>query len=171
MKHPIKGALVKAIWIIGFIAIVLPTLIFFAGQLGFLRGKAPQDLGVKDGRLKPPSKTPNSVSSQANLYTEHPLRGYADIAPINYSGDGQTALKKIAGILRSMPKTVLITETPDYLYAQSTTPTLKFTDDVEFWLSPTENVIHVRSASRIGRKDFAANRTRVENIRAQFQQN
>lgn len=161
----------KAIWIIGFIAIVLPTLIFFAGQLGFLTGKVPQDLGVKDGRLKPPSKTPNSVSSQANLYPEHPLRGYAEIAPISFNGDGQTALKKLASILRNMPKTVLVTETPDYLYAQSTTPTLKFTDDVEFWLSPAENVIHVRSASRIGRKDFAANRTRVENIRAQFQQN
>lgn len=161
----------KAIWFIGFIAIVLPTLIFFAGQLGFLTGKVPQDLGVKDGRLKPPSNTPNSVSSQAKLYPDHPLRGYADIAPFTLSGDGQAALKKLAGILRSMPKTVLVTETADYLYAQSTTPTLKFTDDVEFWLSPAENVIHVRSASRIGRKDFAANRTRVENIRAQFQQN
>ncbi|NBW49842.1 MAG: DUF1499 domain-containing protein [Betaproteobacteria bacterium] len=171
MKHRIQGVLVKAIWFIGFIAIVLPTLIFFAGQLGFLTGKVPQDLGVKDGRLKPPSNTPNSVSSQAKLYPDHPLRGYADIAPFTFSGDGQAALKKLAGILRSMPKTVLVTETADYLYAQSTTPTLKFTDDVEFWLSPAENVIHVRSASRIGRKDFAANRTRVENIRAQFQQN
>ena len=161
----------KAIWFIGFIAIVLPTLIFFAGQLGFLTGKVPQDLGVKDGRLKPPSNTPNSVSSQAKLYPDHPLRVYADIAPFTFSGDGQAALKKLAGILRSMAKTVLVTETADYLYAQSTTPTLKFTDDVEFWLSPAENVIHVRSASRIGRKDFAANRTRVENIRAQFQQN
>jgi len=61
-----------------------------------------------------------------------------------------------------MPKTTVVTETPDYLYAQSTTPLLKFTDDVEFWLSPDEHVIHVRSASRLGRKDFAVNRTRVE---------
>jgi uncharacterized protein (DUF1499 family) len=171
MKSSIKGAFVKIIWFIGFIAIVLPTLIFFAGQLGFLTGKVPQDLGIKDGRLKPPSYTPNSVSSQASLYPDHPQRGYADIAPLAYQGDSQTAMKRLSQILRSMPKTVVITETTDYIYAQSTTPTLKVTDDLEFWASSAEQVIHVRSSSRIGRKDFAANRTRVESIRAQFEKN
>lgn len=161
----------KTLWFIGLLAIVLPTLVFFAGQLGFLSGKPPQDLGVQQGRLKPPSVTPNSVSSQAKLYPDHPQRGYADIAPFSYSGDGAVALQKISQILRSMPKTTVVTETGDYLYAQSTTPLLKFTDDVEFWLSPEEHVIHVRSASRLGRKDFAVNRARVENIRAQFLQN
>jgi len=161
----------KTLWFIGLLAILLPTCVLFAGQLGFLSGEPPQDLGVKEGRLKPPSATPNSVSSQAALYPDHPQRGYADIAPFQYSGDGKLALQKISRILRSMPKTIVVTETPDYLYAQSTTPLLKFTDDVEFWLNPDEQLIHVRSASRIGRKDFAVNRTRVENIRAQFLQN
>lgn len=161
----------KTLWFIGLLAILLPTCVFFAGQLGFLSGKPPQDLGVKEGRLKPPSATPNSVSSQAALYPDHPQRGYADIAPFRYSGDGKLALQKISRILRTMPKTIVVTETPEYLYAQSTTPLLKFTDDVEFWLNPDEQLIHVRSASRIGRKDFAVNRTRVENIRAQFLQN
>lgn len=161
----------KFIWFIGFLAIVLPTLIFFAGQLGFLSGRVPHDLGVKEGRLKPPSKTPNSVSSQANLYTDHPLRRYADIAPFTFNGDGHAAMKTLAVILHRMPKTVVVTEMPDYIYAQCSTPTLKFTDDVEFWLSSAENVIHLRSASRLGQKDFAANRTRIENIRAQLQQN
>ena len=171
MQHPSRGALLKILWFIGLVAIVLPTVVFFAGQFGFLSGKPPQDLGVKDGRLKPPSMTPNSVSSQAQLYPDHPQRGYADIAPFRYSGDGALALQKISRILKSMPKTLVVTETADYVYAQSTTPLLKFTDDVEFWLSPDEHVIHVRSASRLGRKDFAVNRTRIENIRAQFLQN
>lgn len=161
----------KFIWFIGLIVIVFPSLVFFAGQLGFLTGKMPQDLGVKDGRLKPPSYTPNSVSSQSSLYPDHPQRGYADIAPLAYLGDSQTAIKRLSEVLRDMPKTLVVTETNDYIYAQSTTPTLKFTDDLEFWASPTEQVIHVRSASRIGRKDFAANRTRIERIRAQFGRN
>lgn len=161
----------KTLWFIGLVAIVLPTLVFFAGQFGFLSGKPPQDLGVKDGRLKPPSFTPNSVSSQAGLYPDHPQRGYADVAPFSYSGDGAAALRKLSQILRNTPRTTVVTETANYLYAQSSTPLLKFTDDVEFWLSPEEYVIHVRSASRLGRKDFAVNRTRVENIRAQFLHN
>lgn len=161
----------KTLWFIGLLAIVLPTLVFFAGQFGFLRGHPPKDLGVTDGRLKPPSLTPNSVSSQATLYPDHPQRGYADIAPFSYQGDGTLALRKLSLILRNTPNTIVVTETADYLYAQSATPLLKFTDDVEFWLSPQEHVIHVRSASRIGRKDFAVNRTRVENIRAQFLKN
>ena len=44
-------------------------------QLGVLGGSRPADLGVSKGRLKPPSPTPNSVSSQAGLYPDHPLLG------------------------------------------------------------------------------------------------
>ena len=161
----------KTLWFVGLVVILLPAVVFFAGQFGMLKGKAPGDLGAQNGRLKPPSNTPNSVSSQAGLYPEHPQRGYADISPLHYQGDGASALRKLADIVRALPATTVVTETSDYLYAQSTTPTLKFTDDVEFWLNPAEQVIHVRSASRIGRKDFAVNRARVESIRAQFEKN
>lgn len=161
----------KTLWFVGLVVILLPAVVFFAGQFGMLKGKAPSDLGVHNGRLKPPSNTPNSVSSQAGLYPKHPQRGYADIPPLHYQGDGASALRKLADIVRALPATTVVTETSDYLYAQSTTPTLKFTDDVEFWLNPAEQVIHVRSASRIGRKDFAVNRARVESIRAQFEKN
>ena len=70
----------KTLWFVGLVVILLPAVVFFAGQFGMLKGKAPGDLGVHNGRLKPPSNTPNSVSSQAGLYPEHPQRGYADIA-------------------------------------------------------------------------------------------
>ncbi|MEY2896226.1 MAG: hypothetical protein RL669_495, partial [Pseudomonadota bacterium] len=33
---------------------------------------------------------------------------------------------------------------------------------------PAEGVIHVRSASRLGRRDFGVNRERVEAIRAAY---
>ena len=45
---------------------------------------------------------------------------------------------------------------------------LKFTDDVEFVLDEPASVIHMRSASRLGRKDLGANRTRLEAIRNKF---
>jgi uncharacterized protein (DUF1499 family) len=80
-------------------------------------------------------------------------------------------MTKIAALLRATDRTVLVKQEADYLYAQSSTPLLKFTDDLEFWLDRPNAVIHVRSASRLGRKDFTANRDRVEKIRAQFSTN
>ena len=50
------------------LSIALPVLLgvgLLAAQGGALRGTQPNDLGVKDGRLKAPSLTRNSVSSQA----------------------------------------------------------------------------------------------------------
>jgi uncharacterized protein (DUF1499 family) len=112
--------------------------------------------------------TPNSVSSQADLYPNHPQRDYARIDPLRFTGDADKAMEKLAGILRNFDRTEVVTQESDYIYAQSTTPLLKFTDDVEFWLDRPAGVIQVRSSSRLGRKDFQVNRQRVETIRAQF---
>jgi uncharacterized protein (DUF1499 family) len=146
------------------IAIVALGLII-AGQAGMLRGKAPDDLGLKDGKLKGPALTPNSVTSQADLWLDHPRRTYAAIAPLKASGDGSTEMKKIADALKSMPRTTIIKQEPGYIYAQSTTALLKFTDDIEFSLDAGKGIIDVRSASRLGQKDFGVNRARVEAIR------
>lgn len=159
----------KVIWFIALFVFVGTALLFLAGQLGLLKGTAPHDLGIKDGRLKPPARTPNSVSSQAHLYPDHPQTQYAAIAPLDYQGDAKTAMAKLASVVQAQPGTVIVTQTDGYLYAQSTTRLLRFTDDVEFWLDTANQKIHVRSASRIGRKDFGVNRQRIESIRAQFQ--
>ncbi len=134
-----------------------------------LKGQAPADLGLQNGgKLKPPSKTDNSVSSQADWYPDHPQRSYSQIAPLAYSGDGTAAMARLASVVEALPRTVIVTRQPGYLYAQCSTRMLGFTDDVEFALDTTASVIHVRSASRIGRKDFGVNRQRVEQIRAAF---
>jgi uncharacterized protein (DUF1499 family) len=151
------------------VAIVALVLIV-AGQAGLLRGKAPQDLGLKDGKLKRPALTPNSVTSQADLWVDHPRRAYAAISPLKASGDGSAEMKKIAETLKSMPRTVIVKQEPGYIYAQSTTALLKFTDDVEFALDASKGIIDVRSASRLGQKDFGVNRARVEAVRAALAQ-
>ena len=43
---------------------------------------------------------------------------------------------------------------------------LRFVDDVEFGYDPVRRLLHVRSASRLGRRDFGVNRERVEMLRA-----
>jgi len=57
----------------------------------------------------------------------------------------------------------------DYLYARFETQLLRFVDDAEFWYDPAAQAIQVRSASRLGRKDFGVNRARVEAIRDKLQ--
>lgn len=161
----------KAVGWIGLLLIALGFSLVLAGQMGFLRGSAPNDLGVRNERLKPPATSPNSVSSQADLYPDHPQRDAARIAPLTFQGDADLAMQKLAGLLQNLPHTQVINVQPDYLYAQSSTALLRFTDDVEFWFDRKAGVIQVRSASRLGKSDLGANRARVEKIRAQFQQN
>lgn len=153
-----------------FLALIAVAVIA-AGQLGFLGGRMPTNLGVQKGRLKPPSMTPNSVSSQAGLYPDHPQRDYARIEPLHFSGDPNIAMQKLADVLKSMDRIAVVRQEGDYLYAQATTPLLKFTDDMEFWLDRQAGVIELRSSSRLGRKDFGVNRQRIEAVRAQFQKN
>jgi uncharacterized protein (DUF1499 family) len=158
----------KLLTIAATLFITLGASVLIGGQLGLLSGKMPKNLGVTAGKLQPPSPSPNSVSSQANLYPEHPQKDYASISPLTYTGEGMEAMSKLALILKNQKGTVLVTTQPGYLYAQSTTAVLKFTDDVEFWLDSENSVIQIRSASRLGRKDFGVNRARIEAIRAQF---
>jgi len=146
--------------------LVLIVLAVAAGQLGFLQGTAPNDLGVRDGKLKPPSSTENSVSSQAALYPDHPERIYADIAPLALKGDGPATLARIKGIVEGMDGAKVVKSEPGYLYAQFTTKLMKYVDDVEFWFDPAANAIQVRSASRVGRGDMGVNRKRIEAVRS-----
>ncbi len=147
------------------VAIVALALII-AGQAGLLKGKSPEDIGIKDGKLKRPSRTQNSATSQADLWPDHPQLVYSTIPPLKTSGDGSAEMKKIAEALLAMPRTVIVMQEPTYIYAQSTTALLKFTDDVEFVLDAAKGIIDVRSASRLGQKDFGVNRARIEKVRS-----
>lgn len=79
------------------------------------------------------------------------------------------ALAQLKQVIRSLPKTSIITETDSYIYAEFTSAIMGFVDDVEFYLEPEARVFHVRSASRLGKSDLGVNRKRVETIRSQFQ--
>ena len=158
--------------VMGWVALfVLAIATVLASQLGFLSGKPPIDLGVHNGRLLQPSATANSVSSQAGLYPAHPQRGYADIAALGFTGSSEAAMHKLTAIVKSTERCTLVKQEADYLYAQCSTALLRFTDDVEFWLNAKTNVIELRSASRLGQRDWGVNRARLEKIRAQFAKN
>lgn len=118
-------------------------------------------LGVVNGRLRGCPPSPNCVCSQA-----------ADDAhrteSLSFTGDPEAALATLRDLVGRQPGAVLIGESQHYLRFEVTTPLLRFVDDLEFLVDTKEGVIHVRSASRVGRSDLGANRRRVESIRAQY---
>ena len=128
---------------------------------------APSDLGVRDGKLKRPSTTPNSVSSQAGAVAgEHPQADLHRIAPLPLAGDGPATMTQLAALIASMHGArVVEREARLPVRLQFTTRLMKFVDDAEFWFDPAAGEVQVRSASRLGRKDFGVNRARIEAIR------
>ncbi len=150
-----------ASWII----VLAAAGLLLAGRLGLLQGRAPNDLGQRDGRLKPPSATENSVSSQAQLYPEHPMRHYAGITPLALRGTGEETLAQLEKLVAQTTGSRLVQRNGPYLRAEFTSSWLGFVDDAEFWFNPATQVIEVRSASRLGRKDFGVNRARIEALR------
>jgi uncharacterized protein (DUF1499 family) len=147
--------------------LVAAVVLLAAGQAGLLSGAAPPDLGVHDGRLKPPSPTPNSVSSQAHLHAgTGALVDHAQIEPIAGGGDLAATMARLRRAIEAMPGSRIVEARPDYIHVQFTSRWLKFVDDAEFWASGAEGMIHVRSASRLGDNDFGVNRARIETLRA-----
>jgi uncharacterized protein (DUF1499 family) len=126
--------------------------------------KRPDNLGVTEGRLAPPKRTPNSVSSQADAAdAEH------YIAPIAFKGDALAAMAAVRKAVESMAGSTVIRHDERYLYAEYRTKLMRFVDDVEFLYDPKAGLIHVRSSSRLGRRDFGVNRARVEALRARIE--
>jgi len=120
-------------------------------------GKRPTNLGVTEGKLAPCPDTPNCVSSQS----EDPEHA---IAPLPY-----TAIENIKKVVEDMERTTIIEETENYLYAEFKTRLMGFVDDVEFHKDDINQVVNVRSASRLGKSDLGVNRKRVEAIRQKLE--
>ncbi len=143
---------------LAFVIIIIGT----GSQMGLLTGKRPEKIGVIEGKLHPArTHAQNAVSSTASSE-------YHRIDPLPLGPDPKAAMAALVKVVSSFPGAAIIKQDDTYLYAEFTTPLMKFVDDVEFLASPADGVIHLRSQSRLGRKDFGANRNRIEAIRTQL---
>ncbi|MDJ0676025.1 MAG: DUF1499 domain-containing protein [Calothrix sp. MO_167.B42] len=145
----------------GFALVICLTL---AGSLIF---SAPSwagsaSLGVSNGHLSSCPASNNCVISQDGD------RKHA-IDPISYHVDRDAAQQTLLKVINVVPRTQVIEQTDNYIHAISKSRIFKFIDDVEFYFPADENVIHVRSASRVGESDLGVNRRRVEQIRLALQ--
>ncbi|MEQ8674491.1 MAG: DUF1499 domain-containing protein [Aggregatilineales bacterium] len=117
----------------------------------------PDNLGVSaDGNLAPCPSSPNCYSSARNN------------RPIAYDVSQAEAHDRLVSIINSMERAEIITNQPDYIHAEYRSALWGFIDDVEFYFDPNNNVIHYRSAARLGYGDMNANRNRINAIIERF---
>jgi uncharacterized protein (DUF1499 family) len=113
--------------------------------------------GASD-RLPDCPATPNCVSSEGDprdaVHFVAPLGLPAGMAP-------EAAMDAFEALVRSAPRTELIERAPLRLRAIDRTAVFRFVDDVDARVDPDARLLHVRSASRVGRGDLGANRRRV----------
>lgn len=131
--------------------------------MGLFSGTRPTNLGFNAGKFAPPGWKPNCVSSTVDKNDEKHF-----IEPLRYAGTGANTWKKLVGIVKNIPRATVVSENANYLYAEFKSAGMGYVDDVEFALDESAGVIHVRSGSRLGIRDFDVNRKRVEAIRAQL---
>ena len=123
-------------------------------------GTRPTDIGITDGRLAPCPSSPNCVSSDAD-----PSDSTHYVAPLVLAEAPEKAWAAAGDAVLSLPRTEIIQQNDDYLYAECTSAMMGFVDDLELQLRAPDGIIAVRSASRIGYGDMGVNRARVEELR------
>ncbi len=127
----------RTLAILAFIFFILPLLLLAGGQFGLFKGRPPTEPGLREGKLKPPSRTQNSVSSQAALWPEAEYAvEYATIEPIAFTQDSALAMNRLRDVLSGWPGAHIVENSPEYLSVQFETRWLRFVDDAEFLLDP-----------------------------------
>ena len=132
--------------------------------MGLLSGQRPQGLGFAAGKFKPCSWKPNCVSSTSDLKTDRPHF----IEPLSFTDDAVNAWARLSGVIKAAPRASVVREDAGYMQIEFRSSVMGFVDDVEFALDAQNSKIHVRSASRLGVRDFGVNRARIEDVRARF---
>jgi uncharacterized protein (DUF1499 family) len=73
--------------------------------------------------------------------------------------------KKLKNIILKMPRTKLVKADKNFYHFVFTSAIFRFKDDVYFYYDDKKNLIHFKSASRIGYSDLGTNEKRLKNIK------
>jgi uncharacterized protein (DUF1499 family) len=138
---------------------------FYLGSFLYMSidSRKARETGLVNGKLRPCPGTPNCVLSEEK-------GGQSYIEPLKFEGDPLEKWAKVKAAALALGGHVE-KESRGYLWATFRTSFWHFTDDLELRLDAGNRVIHVRSASRVGKGDMSMNRKRVEKLRAVFNKN
>ncbi|MGH8722310.1 MAG: DUF1499 domain-containing protein, partial [Burkholderiales bacterium] len=90
------------------------------------------------------------------------------VAPIPFKGGAAEASAAARRAVESMARARVVRAEGNYLHAEFRSKLMGYVDDVEFTFDARAGVLHVRSASRLGRRDYNVNRERIEALRARL---
>ena len=144
------------------IALIIISILLIAIIVIRSTPKAGEASGLVDGMLSKCPDKHNCVCSEYSTDTSH----YIDpiIIPQDITIDLFSLLKNV---LVDMGGDVL-TERENYIAASFTSALFKFVDDLEIRIDLSHNVIHIRSASRVGYSDMGVNIKRTELFKKVF---
>ncbi|MEG3754421.1 DUF1499 domain-containing protein [Psychromonas arctica] len=144
----------KLLYILIVIAVIIILAFFVMGMIS-QKGKA---LGLKDGHLQACSSTDNCVIS------EDIDGSSATIEPLIFSEPKPVFMDRLKEAIGTMGGEI-VTSDSSYIASTFSSGIFRFVDDVEFRVT-NDQQLHFRSSSRVGRKDFGANKKRIEQLKA-----
>lgn len=135
------------------------TLLLAAAVAGIaLASRSRPVSGLVEGRLRPCPTTDNCVCSQDQ-------DGAHSIPPLAVAGDPDEAFARLVGRLQARYDLLFLEDSYAHLEASNW---IGIRSDLELMLDRDAGLIHVRSASRVGRVDLGANRRRIEALREEL---
>ena len=137
--------------------ITFVVYLFILG-LNSKNGSAP---GLINNKLSHCPDTPNCVNSE---YPEQQDHYISPIDIISKQKINTSPLPLLKDIIQEMGGTV-IRQSDNYLAGTFTSNIFRFVDDIELRFDNEKNLIHFRSASRVGRSDMGVNKKRVNLIK------
>lgn len=124
-------------------------------------GQRPTNLGINNGKFTACPSSPNCISSDASD-DDHKILPLKLIPPHTESWKIATAT------VLELPRTNIVSVNDNYLHAECKSAVFGFVDDLELHFRPSDEMIAIRSASRLGHSDFGVNRKRIETLRNAF---
>lgn len=146
------------------ISLIIISLIALTGlayfiYLGF-KSQTGSAAGLVEAKLSPCPSTPNCVC------TEHPNDDSHYTEAVAFSDrQNDSILNLITDAIEQSGGVITKTE-DNYIAATYTSKLFRYVDDFEVRIDKNNQLIHIRSASRVGKSDLGANLKRIESFRA-----
>ena len=148
----------KTTLIILSLLILVYILYFFI--LGYY-SKSKEAPSLINNQLSKCPDTKNCCNTEFNEQSSHYVR------PIKIVSKTKNPISTLKTIIRNMNGDVKI-ENENYLSAIFSSSIFGFIDDLEIRIDRENNLIHLRSASRVGRNDLGVNKKRILLIKKQY---
>jgi len=105
--------------------------------------------------------SPNCVSTDAEREKQRMMA-------VPFTDTPESAFARAKAAVLAEARTQIVAEEPRWLKAECKSLFFRFVDDVELVVDADSRTFRFRSASRVGRSDFGANRNRMERITARL---